>query len=85
MKKREPSKILANSSFQEPAIPLYYQIANILKEKIYLGEYHYGDLLPGEEKLCGFFGVSRITIRKALSSLEREGLILRKRGIGSIV
>jgi GntR family transcriptional regulator len=85
MKMREPSKIVANSSFQESAIPLYYQITNILKEKIYLGEYHYGDLLPGEEKLCEFFEVSRITIRKALSSLKHEGLIFRKKGFGSIV
>lgn len=71
--------------FQESAIPLYYQIESILKEKINSGEYQPGDLLPTEEQLCKSFCVSRITVRKALSSLEKDGLVHRKRGYGSIV
>ncbi|MEM3112270.1 MAG: GntR family transcriptional regulator [Candidatus Anstonellales archaeon] len=77
--------ILRVPIFRESAIPLYYQIENIIKEKINSGEYQPGDLLPTEEQLCNSFGVSRITVRKALSSLERDGLIHRKRGYGSII
>ena len=73
------------SIFQDSAIPLYYQIETILRKKISTGELASGDHLPTEMALAEEYNVSRITIRQALSSLERDGLILRKRGIGTIV
>jgi len=66
-------------------IPLYAKISRILKEEIASGLYKVGDLLPSEEELERRFGASRTTIRNALGELEREGLVLRRRGKGTIV
>ncbi len=66
-------------------IPLYIKISRILKEEIESGLYKVGDLLPSEEELERRFGASRTTIRNALGELEREGLVLRRRGKGTIV
>jgi len=70
--------------FEDP-IPLYYQIENILKERVLSGEYGIGELFPTEVNLCKEFNVSRITIRKALLSLAQDGLIIRRRGKGTTV
>lgn len=71
--------------FKEHSIPLYYQLENILREKIKSGEYAPGDSFPTEEHLVKSYKVSRITVRQALASLEKDGLITRKRGKGSFV
>ena len=70
---------------KKEAVPLYYQLATILRKKILSGELVQGDLLPTEEALVREYGVSRITVRGALSSLGKDGLILRKRGKGTFV
>lgn len=67
------------------APPLYMQIYQDLKEKITGKEYEYGQTLPTEAELQEHYGVSRITIRQAFSSLEQEGLVVRTRGKGTIV
>ncbi len=67
------------------APPLYMQIYQDLKEKIAGKEYEYGQTLPTEAELQEHYGVSRITIRQAFSSLEQEGLVVRTRGKGTIV
>ena len=69
----------------EKAIPLYYQIESILRRKIISGELPPGSPLPSEEVLGQEFNVSRITVRRALSILEDDGLILRQRGRGTFV
>lgn len=65
--------------------PLYMIIKDDLKEKILAGEYKEDQQLPTEMELAEQFGVSRITSKRALIELEREGLIYRKRGSGSYV
>jgi len=67
------------------AIPLYYQLETILRKRISSGELARGDLLPSEEALAKEYSLSRITVRQALSSLESDGLIVRKRGKGTFV
>lgn len=67
------------------AIPLYYQLETILRNKILSGEMVPGQALPSEKTLIKEYGVSRITVRQALLMLERDGLILRKRGKGSFL
>ena len=67
------------------AVPLYYQLASILRDHIVSGKYHAGDRLPTEEALARDYDVSRITIRQALSDLEREGFIKREAGRGTFV
>lgn len=61
-------------------LPLYVQIANILRERIAKGEWRLGDALPSEGELAGSFGVTRLTLRQATSTLVDEGLLLRRRG-----
>ena len=67
------------------AIPLYYQLDTILRKRIASDELARGDLLPSEEALAKEYNLSRITVRQALSSLESDGLIVRKRGKGTFV
>jgi len=70
---------------KKEAIPLYYQLETILRKRIFSGELARGDLLPSEEALAKEYNMSRITVRQALSSLESDGLIVRKRGKGTFV
>ena len=65
--------------------PLYMIIFEELREKIITGEYPPDYQLPTEVELAAQSGVSRITSKRALIELEREGLIYRKRGSGSYV
>jgi GntR family transcriptional regulator len=66
-------------------IPLYYQLKQLLAERITKGEWHPGDMLPTEEQLQEQYGLSRTTVRQALRELELEGLISRHRGRGTFV
>ena len=66
-------------------IPLYYQLDTIFRRKILSGEFAAGASLPSEDAIGEEYGVSRITVRQALSSLEKDGLIIRKRGKGTFV
>jgi DNA-binding GntR family transcriptional regulator len=65
--------------------PLYFQLQQLLRERIMSGELPPGATLPTEAQLCTDFGVSRITVGKALDALAAERLILRKRGVGTFV
>lgn len=66
-------------------VPLYHQIFLILRNRIYSGALGPGDLVPGEQELCGEFGVSRITAKRALNELADAGLVVRERGRGTRV
>jgi GntR family transcriptional regulator len=73
------------TDFELGALPLYAQLARILRTQITSGEYKPDDMLPTEEQLSKAFGVSRITVRGALQVLSREGLIVRYSGKGTFV
>jgi len=70
---------------REDLTAYYYRIAETLRGRIKALEYRFGDLLPSEKELEKEFGVSNITIRKALALLVQEGLVVRKRAIGTRV
>lgn len=63
--------------------PLYHRIYLVLREKIEAGEFGGDAPLPGEAAMCEMFGVSRITIRRALKELEGEKLVTRMQGSGT--
>ena len=65
--------------------PLHIVISEQLKEKIEAGHYEPGQRLPSEFDLGELFGVSRTTIRKAISNLIQQGLVRSQRGKGSFV
>ena len=60
------------------------QVKAHLKERIVAGDYEEGRI-PSETELAADLGVSRTTIRDALSRLEQEGSIYRKQGAGTFV
>lgn len=66
-------------------IPLYKTIYHYYKDKILSGEYHPGDQLPTQKEIKEEFGVSRITVIKAMKELESSDLIYRVQGSGSYV
>jgi GntR family transcriptional regulator len=66
-------------------IPLYFQLQQDLLARIRAGELQPGAPLPTEEQLTQAYGVSRITVRRALEALLQEGLISRRRGVGTFV
>ncbi|MFK5882461.1 MAG: GntR family transcriptional regulator [Sulfurospirillum sp.] len=70
--------------FENNGIPLYVQLKNKLLKDIKTN-YKPNDLLPPESKLIQMYGVSRITVRKAMDELDREGVIIKKQGKGTFV
>lgn len=66
-------------------IPYYVQIADTLRRRIMTDEYMEGSRIPTEPELIKEFNVSNITIRKALETLTKDGLLRRKRGVGTTV
>ncbi len=64
-------------------VPLYHRVYVILLQKIMAGDYASDAAMPSEDELATSFGVSRVTIRKAMERLEREGRVLRQRGRGT--
>ncbi|WP_105614030.1 GntR family transcriptional regulator [Vallitalea okinawensis] len=65
--------------------PLYLQIIEYVKNKIESNEWKQGDQLPTEIELAEKFNVSRITTKRAMEELARDGIIYRKKGRGSFV
>jgi GntR family transcriptional regulator len=70
---------------QPGPIPLYYQLQRDLLERIRNGEFRPDEPLPTEERLCSDYGISRITVRRALDALLHDGVIARRRGVGTFV
>ena len=66
-------------------IPLYVQIKNIIKQEIVQGSLHYGERIPTELDLIDTYKVSRITIRKAISELVKENVLIKQQGKGTFV
>jgi GntR family transcriptional regulator len=66
-------------------VPLYYQLGEILKQKLEGGDWEPGTLFPSERELEEYFEVSRAVVRPALNLLERDGDIYRRRGSGTYV
>ena len=63
----------------DPNLPIYIQVMEEIKKEIFASEY-----LPGRE-LALEYGVNPNTIQKALSELERTGIIYSRRALGRFV
>ncbi|SHE61818.1 transcriptional regulator, GntR family [Fodinibius roseus] len=66
-------------------IPRHTQISEWLRSRIDESHYEADEKLPSENELCDKFDVSRVTVRRALQTLENEDLIYRCQGLGSFV
>jgi GntR family transcriptional regulator len=66
-------------------VPLYFQIAENLKRAIESGAIRPGERLDNEVQLSERLNVSRPTVRQAIQRLTHEGLVIRQRGVGTVV
>lgn len=66
-------------------IPLSQQARHYLREMIEGGSYQPGERLPSQDELAAQLRVSRLTLRDALRSLEQEGVVQVKHGVGTFV
>ena len=67
------------------SLPVYHQLHLILGQRIRDGHYPAGSAFPSELALTKQFGVSRVTVRRTLALLDQDGLVVRRRGVGTFV
>lgn len=65
--------------------PIWFQLLRIVEAGIAGGLWEAGDRIPSEHELCRHYGVSRTSVREALSRLEQSGIIRREQGRGAFV
>jgi GntR family transcriptional regulator len=65
--------------------PLYLKLRQTLEDAIRSGKLTHGDALPAERDLADYASVSRVTVRKAVDDLVKDGLLTRKHGSGTFV
>lgn len=70
---------------RDASIPLYLQLAGLLRGKIKRGEWRSGQKIPSENELNRLYGVSRMTARQVLAQLVSEDLLFRVQGKGTFV
>ncbi|MCP4788862.1 MAG: GntR family transcriptional regulator [Gammaproteobacteria bacterium] len=66
-------------------IPLYQQLADLLRRAMDAGEYPEHQKIPSEHELAQAYGIGRPTVRQATDLLVREGVLERRRGSGTYV
>ncbi len=74
-------KPIDRSSFEPP----YSQVARGIRERIMTGEYRSGDRLPSEAELCAIYGVSPMTVRRAVTLLVQDQVAVTEHGRGTFV
>ena len=75
---------MASTSAGGPS-PQYLKVKTHLREGIASGRWRPGERLPSEAELTETFGVSRMTVNRALRELHQEGMVERVQGVGSFV
>ena len=70
---------------QDAVIPLYVQLMNEIEREIERGTYRPGDKILTGAEMAKAYGVSLITVQKAVRSLVEKGLVIRKQGKGTFV
>lgn len=66
-------------------IPIYYQMIQFIRRQVENHFWNEDDIIPSERELCEKNGISRMTVRQAIESLVSEGILYRKKGIGTFV
>lgn len=66
-------------------MPRYYQLREIIREKILNGEWAEGASIPSERELSEQYGLSRMTVRQSVMDLVKEGFLYREQGRGTFV
>src|SRR5713226_9577544 len=68
-----------------PSVPAYQRIQGAIRKRIDAGQLRPGDAVASERDLAKLHQVSLMTARHALASMEREGVVERRRGVGTFV
>lgn len=76
---------LAVKLIEDSLAPLYQQVMDDIQKDISTGTYSPGDKIPSEAGLSEFYGVSRITVRRAIEELVAEGYLTKRQGKGTFV
>ncbi len=71
--------------YRNSPLPRYYQLKEIMRERVQSDEWKPGDLIPSERELSEKYGISRMTARQAITDLVNEGLFYREQGKGTFV
>ena len=66
-------------------IPLYFQLKELIVEEIKSGQYPVDSLIPTEKELSEQFGISRTTVRQAVTELVQEGWLYRIKSKGTFI
>ena len=80
-----PAKAVVAVAAPAQAMALYEQVKDHISRKIQEGIWRAGDRLPSENELVTQFGISRMTVNRALRELVEQGRIVRVAGVGSFV
>ncbi len=72
-------------TYQRSRVPLYLQVAAILRKRIEDGHWALGEKISTLEELETEFQVARVTVRQAIELLQKEGLVHRQQGKGTFV
>src|ERR1700675_1143431 len=75
----------AKSQSRGNGLPAYQRIQGTLRKGIEAGDLRTGDAVPSERDLAKIHSVSLMTARHALAGLEHDGVVERRRGIGTFV
>ncbi|CUH80977.1 GntR family transcriptional regulator [Tropicibacter naphthalenivorans] len=73
------------AALQKSNVSRYIQLASLFRQRIESGEWEVGAKIPTVKELSEQCGVATMTIRQALATLEKEGLIARYRAKGTFV
>ena len=87
MARRPTSQVLDRSPSidRNSGKPAYAQLAGILRHRVAAGALRPGDQLPSESQLCERYGVSPMTVRRAINLLVDQGVIIAEQGRGTFV
>src|SRR5712671_5501197 len=85
MPEREPSTSGPITIDRTSPVPLYFQLAQHFESAIRSGALKVGTRLENEVQLAEMLGLSRPTVRAAFLYLANKGLVVRKRGAGTVV
>jgi GntR family transcriptional regulator, histidine utilization repressor len=77
-----PAFPVAPADTRRPVAP-YARVKQFLKEELAQGRWLPGALMPSDAELVARFGVSRMTVTRALRELQAEGLVERLQGVGT--
>jgi GntR family transcriptional regulator len=70
---------------KQSPVPIYFQLEEMIKKQIDDESLKSGELIPSEREYADMYGISRMTVRQAITNLVNEGRLYRQKGKGTFV